>query len=100
MHSISLNMLETETSTPKSTKAPARAAAPPSATTQAPIVFDYKDYRVFLSDWFRFRKTLQPQYSGALFAKKAGLNSHTILGMVMRGERNLSASSIRAFCRA
>ena len=36
----------------------------------------------------------------SIFAKKAGFNSHTLLGMVIRGQRNLSATSIRAFCRA
>jgi uncharacterized protein (TIGR02147 family) len=65
-----------------------------------PDVFGYQDFRVFLADWLQWKKNLQPHYSGALFAKKAGFNSHTLLGMVIRGQRNLSPTSIRAFVRA
>lgn len=65
-----------------------------------PDVYAYRDYRRFLTDWFAWKKSVQPHYSGALFAKKAGFNSHTLLGMVIRGQRNLSPTSIRAFCRA
>jgi uncharacterized protein (TIGR02147 family) len=58
------------------------------------------NYREYLAQWFACRKRLQSQYSGAIFAKKAGLNSHTLLGMVIRGDRNLSADTTRAFVRA
>ena len=68
--------------------------------TFVPELFSYLDYRVYLSAWFQARKLFQPGYSGALFAKKAGLQSHTILGMVIRGDRNLSSDSIRGFIRA
>ncbi len=62
-------------------------------------VFEFKDYRKFLAAWLEWKKKTNTQYSGSLFAKKAGLSSHTLLGMVIRGERNLSYSSIRAFSR-
>lgn len=65
-----------------------------------PNVFEYKDYRKFLGEWLVAKKSAQPSYSGALFARKAGLNSHSFLGMVIRGSRNLSATTIRAFARA
>ncbi len=63
-------------------------------------IFAYLDYREYLAQWFRARKSLERGYSGAVFAKKAGLGSHTLLGMVIRGERNLSPSTIRGFVRA
>ena len=65
-----------------------------------PEVYAFQDFRAYLTAWFQWKKQVQPQYSGAIFAKKAGFNSHTLLGMVIRGQRNLSATSIRAFCRA
>jgi hypothetical protein len=76
------------------------ASATSKTAAVAPDVFVYDDYRRYLSDWLRWKKSMQPHYSGAIFAKKAGLNSHTLLGMVMRGQRNLSPTSIRCFCRA
>ena len=66
----------------------------------SPEIYAYQDFRKFLKDWLGWRKNLQPSYSGALFAKKAGFHSHTLLGMVIRGERNLSYSAARAFAKA
>jgi uncharacterized protein (TIGR02147 family) len=65
-----------------------------------PEVFDYLDYRRFLAEWFQFKKVLQPGYSGAVFARKANLGSHSFLGMVIRGSRNLSPTTVRAFAQA
>lgn len=73
---------------------------PGAQQIKAPSLFSCLDYREFLSEWFSARKKLQPGYSGALFAKKAGIGSHTLLGMVIRGERNLSPATTRAFIRA
>lgn len=70
------------------------------ASDLPPELFGCLNYRKYLADWFACRKKLQPSYSGALFAKKAGIGSHTLLGMVIRGDRNLSAATIRAFIRA
>jgi uncharacterized protein (TIGR02147 family) len=76
------------------------AQAPVSLAPTAPDLYAFQDYRAYLSAWFAWKKQVQPHYSGAIFAKKAGFNSHTLLGMVIRGQRNLSATSIRSFCRA
>jgi len=65
-----------------------------------PELYTYQDYRKFLKDWLQHRKQIQSEYSGALFAKKAGFQSHTLLGMVIRGERNLSYTAIRSFAKA
>ena len=63
-------------------------------------IFSYLNYREYLAHWFQAKKTVQQGYSGAMFAKKAGIGSHTLLGMIIRGDRNLSAETIRAFIRA
>jgi uncharacterized protein (TIGR02147 family) len=78
------------------------SVSPPTlgAASVSPDVYAFQDFRAYLTAWFQWKKQVQPHYSGAIFAKKAGFNSHTLLGMVIRGQRNLSATSIRAFCRA
>lgn len=68
--------------------------------SKKPNVFSYKDYRQFLNDWHEWKKSENSNYSGALFAKKAEVKSHTLLGMVVRGKRNLSYKTIRAFLKA
>jgi uncharacterized protein (TIGR02147 family) len=65
-----------------------------------PDLYSALNYREYLAQWFAARKKLQSGYSGALFAKKARISSHTLLGMVIRGERNLSTETIRGFIRA
>ena len=69
------------------------------ADTTLAGIFEYLDYREYLQAWWLHKKKLQPSFSGALFAKKAGLQSHSLFGMVMRGERNLSTESVRAFTK-
>lgn len=66
----------------------------------APDVFSFMDYREFLREWFKWKKQVVPHYSGTMFANKAGINSHNLLGMVIRGERNLGLSTIQGFIKA
>jgi uncharacterized protein (TIGR02147 family) len=70
------------------------------AGNDAPDIFSCLNYREYLARWFAARKQLQSGYSGAMFAKKARISSHTLLGMVIRGERNLSYETTRGFIRA
>ncbi len=65
-----------------------------------PDVFEYNNYRTFLNDWSNWKRSVSPYFSGAVFAKKAGLQSHTLLGMVIKEKRNLSSGTIRAFAKA
>src|ERR1700733_10894550 len=58
------------------------------STLPVPSILEFQDYRKFLASWLECRKRMQSEYSGAMFAKKAGLASHTLLGMVIRGQRN------------
>jgi len=64
---------------------------------QAPELAKYLDYRKFLSDWYQYKKATSASYSGAKFAKKANIKSHSLLGMVIRGERNLTYKTIQSF---
>ncbi len=62
-------------------------------------IFQYKDYRRFLQDWYQAAKS-----TGALsyrsFAQRAGLKSINFLKFVMEGDRNLSEKSIAQFALA
>jgi len=71
-----------------------------SASPVEPRIADYNNYRTYLSDWFAWKKGRNPAYSGATFARQAGLGAHTLLGMAIRGQRNLGPDTIRAFSRA
>jgi len=58
-------------------------------------IFEYKDYRKFLNDWYRNAKERGPGFSHRAFAKRAGLNSTNFFMLVMQGKRNLTEASIK-----
>lgn len=58
-------------------------------------VFNYKDYRSFLCDWFEDVKARSRGFSHRAFAKRAGLSSSNFFMLVMQGKRNLTESSLR-----
>lgn len=90
-------MLNTEM-TPSLSPSPDQNAA--AGRPSAPSVFDYSDYRRYLKEWLNWKKKdARGSYSGERFARRAGIRSHTLLGMVIRGKRNLSPKTIRAFSR-
>ena len=64
--------------------------------TQANI-FEYSDYRQYLSDYYSNKKSVKPGYSHRVFAKQAGLSSPSHLSMIIKGERNLSIKTIEKF---
>lgn len=57
-------------------------------------LFDYKDYRVFLNDWYKESKKTKPFFSYRAFAKKAGFKTSNFLMLVMKGQRNLTEQSL------
>ena len=58
-----------------------------------PDIFAYHDYRVFLRDWFAFRKANQPGFSLRQLAKASGL-AVGYLPMILSGKRVLSGSGL------
>ncbi len=69
-----------------------------------PIVSEYLDYRLYLSDFFKFKKDsfknhLTP-YTTATFAAASGIKSPQYLKLIIEGERNLSEKSISQFSKA
>lgn len=60
-------------------------------------IYDYSDFRQYLSDFYAAKKAVNPSYSHRVFAKQAGLSSPSHLLMIIKGERNLSIKTIEKF---
>jgi uncharacterized protein (TIGR02147 family) len=63
-------------------------------------VYEYMDYRAFLADYFRIRKSMSRHFSHRLFALSAGIKSSGYFSEVTGGLRNLSKGKIPGFARA
>jgi uncharacterized protein (TIGR02147 family) len=59
----------------------------------------YTDYRTFLSDFYREKKTASPLFSYRTFCRKAGLKSPSIFKEVVSGKRGLTSETIIAFSK-
>ncbi len=68
---------------------------------EKPLVFDYTDYRAFLSDSLDYIQTKNPKYSATAFVRQAGFgeNSRGYFALIMSGKRNLSSSTILGFAK-
>ncbi|MBI2083488.1 MAG: TIGR02147 family protein [Deltaproteobacteria bacterium] len=65
---------------------------------QNPVsVFEYRDYRVFLRDWYKAAKEARGSFSFRAFAKKAGFQTSNFLMLVIQGKRNLTEESLKKF---
>ncbi|MFP4164523.1 MAG: TIGR02147 family protein [Chitinispirillaceae bacterium] len=63
-------------------------------------VFEYSDYRVFLHDYYVYKKKADPSFSHRTFLSGAGMTGPNFLKNVIDGKRNLSRDGIAAFSRA
>jgi uncharacterized protein (TIGR02147 family) len=63
-------------------------------------VYDFLDYRSYLRAHYEQTKRTRASYSFRLFSKLAGLRSPNFLKLVIEGQRNLSADSVRRFSDA
>lgn len=62
-------------------------------------IFDYLDYRAFLRDFYDDQKAQGRPFSFRAFARRAQIRSFNYLQLVMKGERDLSATMARQFAR-
>ncbi len=60
---------------------------------------EYKDYRAFLMDYWRQKKTSQPSWSYGVWARKLGLRSSSTLIMILKGDRNPGRALRKDFAR-
>ncbi len=58
-------------------------------------VFEYLDYRKFLSDYYKSKKADNPAFSLRAFSDRIGFKAKDFISRVMQGTKNLSAQSIQ-----
>ncbi len=63
-------------------------------------IFEYIDYRKFLSDYYQNKKETSHFFSYRYFAQKIGINSPSFLKSVIEGKRNLTSQMCERFSKA
>lgn len=63
-------------------------------------IFEYIDYRKFLSEYYQSKKKNSRYFSYRYFAQKIGLNSPSFLKHVIDGNRNLTSQMAERFANA
>lgn len=58
-----------------------------------PEIFDYTDYRSFLTDYYQQKKAANPSFSYNSFSIKAGFKNKSFIYNVIHGIKNISKSS-------
>jgi uncharacterized protein (TIGR02147 family) len=59
-----------------------------------PDVLQYTNYRVFLRDYYGYKKKTSVAFSLRYFAEKSGLSSHAHLKLVIDGKRNITKNTV------
>ncbi|SMG30239.1 TIGR02147 family protein [Fibrobacter sp. UWB13] len=59
-----------------------------------PDVLQYTNYRVYLRDYYEFKKKTVSAFSLRFFAEKAGLSSHAHLKLTIDGKRNITKNTV------
>ncbi len=62
-------------------------------------IFEYVDYRFFLTDYFDFQKKLSKKFSNRSFAHKAGLPP-SLLNDILSRRQNLTSAAMRKYAAA
>ncbi|AZZ35415.1 TIGR02147 family protein [Bdellovibrio sp. qaytius] len=75
-----------------------------NTSVSAPMLSDYMDFRLFLADFYQFKKdstkrSLRP-YNYAIFSAAADIKSPNYLKMIIEGKRNLSMDMVAKFAKA
>jgi uncharacterized protein (TIGR02147 family) len=74
------------------------------ASAILPVLSDYMDYRLFLADFYHYKKDLTRtslrQYNYAIFSAAADIKSPNYLKMIIEGKRNLSMDMVSKFAKA
>lgn len=58
-------------------------------------IFTYADYRAYIQDFYRDRKSSRPLFSFRHIAAEAGINSSGFYPLVIQGKRNLTIATIQ-----
>jgi len=72
----------------------------PSRSERFLSVYGYTDYRLYLKDYYEFRKDGRHGYSYRAFSKAAGFASPNVLKLVIEGKRNIGSEAVEKFINA
>lgn len=64
-----------------------------------PDVLQYTNYRVYLRDYYEFKKKTTKAFSLRYFAEKSGISSHAHLKLTMDGSRNITNVTVNKLIR-
>jgi uncharacterized protein (TIGR02147 family) len=67
---------------------------------QGPSIYGYTNYRIYLADYYQFRKESKRGYSFRQFSQAAGFTAPNVLKLVIDKQRNISGPSLEKFIRA
>ena len=73
----------------------AQSAQSSDQTKMRPSVFSAISVDDFLRQYFEWRKRIQPTFSLRMLSKKLDFRSHSLLAMIVRGERNPSPEVLK-----
>ena len=63
-------------------------------------IFEYTDYRHYLSDYYQYQKETRKGFSYRYFLNKVGIKSPSFMKDVIEGKKNLSSVGIKKFSKA
>lgn len=72
----------------------------PFVETKPPNLFEYRDYRLYLQDWWEQRKKVDRHLSLRSFAQRAGYESFSLFRNIVGGVRNLTPHYLPGFQKA
>lgn len=64
-----------------------------------PDVLQYTNYRVYLRDYYEYKKKTSKAFSLRYFAEKSGISSHAHLKLTMDGSRNITNVTVNKLIR-
>lgn len=62
-------------------------------------IYEYTDFRQFISDWVKREKELNPKFSYRYFNRQVGINSSSFLPLLISGARNIGEEGILAIIK-
>lgn len=65
----------------------------------SPTITQYWDYRLFLADFYSYKKESKREYSYKMFCLKADISSPSHFKMIMDGSRNLTANTLPKYIK-
>ena len=70
-----------------------------SQTLVAPALYDYTDYRVYLLDWYHYRRRVDRSFSYRRLAQEVGFKSAGHFSLILKAKANLSLRIMDRFIR-